>query len=397
MKKNLIEKTIEGIRRKMQNRVVHYNFDDAIDWEENDHPRSKDGKFKKKGAGETGGAKVSSPKSSYGVSSTPSPKTTGANASLGEVKSGRNGDFRPKSERSKRIDTADAVSEFKNGKHNSLESYVDDNGVLSEERQKVHDEIVYNFFKDKIPAKGTPTMIMSGGGPASGKSKVTKDAESNFGVETMVKIDPDEIKTMFPGYQEMAVEYYESGEKTQNAAAFYHEESSALAKRIYQYGLDNGVNVVYDGTGDGNIGSVKKKIEQAREAGYRVEGKYVTVDTEEALSRNQQRYEHGVKKYEEAKAKGEKTEPPRVVPDDRVEKIHRAVSDIVPEVAGMFDSYELTDNNGDFGAEKPVIATCENGGELKVVKGQEDKLQRFLDKGEMGYKVGKDGIVRKKG
>ena len=74
---------------------------------------------------------------------------------------------------------------------------------------------------------GQPTMIMSGGGPAYGKSFIADRANESFGEESVVKIDPDEFKAMLHGYRDMAIE-------TDKVAAYYHEESSVLAKRVYQ-------------------------------------------------------------------------------------------------------------------------------------------------------------------
>ena len=312
---------------------------------------------------------------------------------VGEVKSGKNGDFRPKHDGARKIDTKDALEEIKGNpakgkapKENSLSKYLDDDGNLSEERQAVHDEIIRKFFEDKIPANGQPTMIMSGGGPASGKSFITDRANENFGKESVVKIDPDEFKAMLPGYRDMAVE-------TDKAAAYYHEESSALAKRAYQYAADNGVNVVYDGTGDGSIKSVESKIAVAREAGYAVKAQYVTVDTEEAVVRNVSRYENAKAEWDSAsEAKRADMLPPRLPPEGMVRETHAKVSMIAPQVASKFDSFELYDNNGPKGSPKVLIATCSKGGKIKCESGQEAKVQNFLNKCDAGLKV-ENGVV----
>lgn len=312
----------------------------------------------------------------------------------GEVKSGKGGKLAPKSDAAKKIDTADAIKETelwkatggkKGIQRNSLTGHIDKDGNLSPERQKIHDEIVQKFFDDKIKYDGTPTMIMSGGGPASGKSFVSKNAENQFGKESVVVVDPDEFKKMLPGFGDMAV----AGDK---AAGFYHEESSALAKRIYQYAADNGINVVYDGTGDGSFNSVAKKLKTAQDAGYKIKGEYVTVDVDGnsgALVRNKERYEHAQEDWDA----GKKVDPPRLVRDSHVKDIHAKVSDIAPDVAGLFDEWTLTDNNVPRGAPRPVIARCKRGGEIEVIKGMEDKVQAWLDKGTRGGKVVDGKIV----
>ena len=308
-----------------------------------------------------------------------------------EVVSGKNGNLKPKSEASKRIDTSDAIDETRrykesNGKDgipkNSLSDHVDENGNLSPERQRVHDEIVQKFFADKIPYDGKATMTMSGGGPASGKSFIEKSVRKQFGDDTTITVDPDKIKAMLPGYTDMAIE-------SDKAAGFYHEESSAIAKRIYQYCLDNNINCVYDGTGDGSVGSVKKKIDAARKAGYTVRGEYVTVDTEEAVKRNLQRYQHALDAYE----KGESDVPPRLPKEKLVRETHAKVADIQLQVATLFDEFVLTDNNVARGETRPVLAKCTHGGELKVEPGMEERMQRCINKGTSGARIVNGRIV----
>ena len=58
--------------------------------------------------------------------------------------------------------------------------------------------------------------------------------------------------------------------------------------------------MVYDGIGDGSIKSVESKIAVAREAGYAVKVQYVTVDTDEAVVRNVNRYENVKAKWDSA-------------------------------------------------------------------------------------------------
>ena len=154
--------------------------------------------------------------------------------------------------------------------------------------------------------------------------------------------------------------------------------------------------MVYDGTGDGSINSVRKKLELAQKSGYAVTGEYVTVNIEDrdgmagALTRNRGRYEHAKKDWENGR---QDIDPPRLVGDKHVRDIHAKVSDIAPDVANMFDEWVLTDNNVKKGDERPVIARCKKGGEIEVVKGMESKVQDWLDKGTRGGKVVNGRIV----
>lgn len=270
--------------------------------------------------------------------------------------------------------TKDVLDEINSGKHNSLEKYLDKNGNLTPEREAVHKQIIDDLLNGKIPVKGQATMTMLGGGPASGKSSVMNPDTSKD--RNAVTVDPDDIKKRLPGFKEMA-------EKSPNAAAFYHEESSALAKRFSEVAYSENYNVVYDGTGDGSVNSVMKKINGAKEKGYRVEAKYVSIDTEEALRRNQ-------KRYDDAVAKGE---TPRLPPADMVAKTHAKCTDISVSLAPEFDHIEIWDNNGARGQQK-LMATGGSGKYLTAT--DKPAFERYLKKsvsGLEGFKTLPDGQV----
>lgn len=285
-----------------------------------------------------------------------------------------------------KADTSDALLEItgytdKNGKihpptPNSLSEYLDKDGNLSPEREALHNKIIDDMLKGKIPVDGQATMTMLGGGPASGKSSVmstntSKDPHS-------VTIDPDAFKEKLPGYTEMAA-------KTDKAAGFYHEESSMLAKKFAEVAYSENYNAIYDGTGDGSVNSVMKKINAARDHGYRVDAKYVSIDTEEAVRRNQ-------KRYEDAVSKGQ---VPRLPNPDLVRSTHAKCSDISVACAKEFDSIEIWDNNGAKGQQK-LIAKGGSGKSLKAVAGQEAAFESYLKKGESGlagFKTLHDGQV----
>lgn len=279
------------------------------------------------------------------------------------------------------IDTGDAAAEVKNGRHNSLEKYIDSDGNLSPERQALHAEIVSGYFEGKEKVDGVRTATFLGGGPASGKSSLR---DSGLIVQaddpSTVTIDPDGLKGKLPGYEEMASE-------TDSAAAFYHEESSAVAKTLYSTALDYGCNTVYDGTGDGSVNSMRKKIKDAHDAGYKAVGEYVTVDVDEALRRNELRYEAAKEKYE----KGLSKVPPRLPDAKIVKSIHRKVTDISVECASEFDSIKIYDNNGARGSAPTLIATGGNGKPLSAVN--KTLLQKYLDKGEKKWKIDEKGEV----
>ena len=261
------------------------------------------------------------------------------------------------------IDLSDAIEEIEGGKTNSLAQWVE-GGELSPERKRVHDSIIDELLEGKTPTGEQPTMTMLGGGPASGKSSVMNpDTKGN---PHAITVDPDDMKKRLPGFAEMA-------EVDTNAAAFYHEESSALAKRFSEAAYSRHIDAIYDGTGDGSVRSVMKKVDAARANGYSVEAKYVTIDTDEAIRRNR-------KRYDDAVARGE---TPRLPPEDMVRRTHAKVTDISVELAPEFDRIEVWDNNGGIG-EQVMIAVGGKGRWLKPIAGQEAKFEAYLRKGEQG-------------
>lgn len=257
---------------------------------------------------------------------------------------------------------SDALDEIKSGKENSLSAHMDANGNLTPEREAVHKQIIDDWLAGKTGVEGQAEMRMMGGGPASGKGSVDPII-GTFDEKHHVKVDPDYFKEKLPGYEEMT-------KKTDKAASFYHEESSALAKRAYEVALKENLNVTYDGTGDGSEKSVMKKINAAREKGYRVTGEYVSVDVDVAIQRNQARYDH-------AKAQGK---PARKPPEDYVKSCHQKVTDISVSMAKHFDNINVWDNNGPKGSTK-LIATGGNGKDLTAIKGEEAAFAKYLAKG----------------
>lgn len=236
----------------------------------------------------------------------------------------------------------------------SLAKYTREDGTLTPEREELHKQIIDDTFKDVTPADGQPTFTVMGGGPASGKSTMINSGAATL-PNNSVTIDPDAVKAKLPEYQEMVA----NGDLS--AAGFVHEESSALAKRMLGVANDNGFNVVLDGTGDGSVNSIMKKIRDARKAGMAVEGIYATVPTDVAISR--------------ALARAEKTG--RYVNLDIIRDTHRKVSQILPEIAAEFDIVKLYDTTD--GA--ILIATGGNGQPLTPIPGYEDLFEEFLKKG----------------
>lgn len=185
-----------------------------------------------------------------------------------------------------------------------------------------------------------------------------------------VTVDADEIKKKIPEYKKM------TKAKDKTAAAYAHEESSALVKRTVSAAQKNGYNVLWDGTGDGSVAGMKKKIMQAKKAGYTVNLRYVTCSTEEAVDR--------------AKKRAAKTG--RKVPYEVVVNTHKKVSKILPEIAAMCDDCQLWDTNG---KKAKLIAVGGKGRGLTAIKGCSKDVEAFLKKANEEWEVTEDGARKK--
>lgn len=276
----------------------------------------------------------------------------------------------PKGTGATRLSVGDLYDERKPNAKHTINQYLDDNGNLTPEREALHRQAVDNLFAGKKP-KGPgekKTFTMFGGGSAAGKGglsdpKRCQGFKSSFfqngtpSKETTATIDSDELKKDIPEYREM------QDTDTDNAAAVAHEESSALAKRAMEAAFDNGYDCTLDGTGDGSVNGVLKKIKQARDRGYEVNACYVTCPTEQAVK--------------QAKDRAQRTG--RNVKEKTVRSIHRDVSRIFPQVASEFDHCALFDTS-DHSKPPVLVAECERGGKIRIVN--QALYDAFLKKGE---------------
>lgn len=243
------------------------------------------------------------------------------------------------------------VAEFAGG---SAEAHLVSNGdgtfAFTAERQALHDRIVADAL-DGVPISENPTYHVMGGGPAAGKSTMIERGGANVPTgKQAVQVNPDDVKQQIPDYSRM------TGDP--RAAAFTHEESSYLAKRIQSAAFERGCDVVLDGTGDSSEKSITGKIDTARARGYRVVGNYATVPTAVAVERSN--------------ARGAQTG--RYVPETVIRGTHAAVSQVFPKIAGKFDEVTLWDTMG-----TPKVIARGGKGKLTVV--DQSSYDAFLAKG----------------
>jgi len=230
------------------------------------------------------------------------------------------------------------------------EQFSDGHGHYTAERAELHHAIIAKYMQGTTPVE-TPTSIILGGGPASGKSSLV-EAEH---IPNTVMVDVDKIRTELPEYKERV------GKDT-TISAFTHEESSDIAKQLAHEAAIQNRNTLLDGTGDGTIEKLGGKVAMLRAEGSRVVGKYVTVDTEVAVAR--------------AAERAAKTG--RYVPETFLRETHAGVSRVVPEAIrqGLFDEFELYHTNGP----KPALVATAKGRDLVIRDPQ--AWESFVKKGK---------------
>ena len=123
------------------------------------------------------------------------------------------------------------------------------------------------------PARGRkPILTFLGGGGGAGKSTV-RDLVG--GIAGTV-IDVDDVKSLIPEFHEKSLE---------ERAAYVHEESSEIGKKLFDKALAAKGDFVKDGV-MGNPNSAETQVKQAREAGFDVRLVAVTIDPQTAIERS---------------------------------------------------------------------------------------------------------------
>jgi len=224
----------------------------------------------------------------------------------------------------------------------TFDRYRNKDGQWTPERQILHNKIVDEFLEAGTPVD-QPVAYMTGGGPASGKSMIFRTGKVNL-PKNVVTIDSDEIKKSIPDYKDLVKS------KDGRAAAFGHEESSMLSKRVLSQASVDKKNLFLDGTGDSGIEKLKTKVNKMKQGGQKVVANYVTVDTETAVKRNVDRY----------KKTG------RMVPNAYVRGVHENISKVLPQAIKdkIFDDLTLWDTNT-YGEVK-LVARQVNG-DLEII------------------------------
>ena len=177
------------------------------------------------------------------------------------------------------------------GHTSTRDAYTTEDGSYTPERLEFHarilDSIINGYTNRKgekvppmsKPPEGTkPRMVVLCGGSGSGKSTITPMVKEKHGWEDFQSVDPDAIMTeFFPEWDEL------SKQNVLQSAYLAHDEASDIAKMVTRYLINNGYNVIVDGTF-----SKPKKADELfgyiEDSGIEYESSLIAIDVDEAVS-----------------------------------------------------------------------------------------------------------------
>ncbi len=223
-------------------------------------------------------------------------------------------------------------------------------GTPTAERAKLHGKILDEWSQandDKPVGLDQPTIVFMGGLPGAGKTTAAKDLE----LSDKVVINADAFKT---GHDEATGKRWSKLPEYQggHSATLVHEESSYLANEALDLARRKRQHIVFDATmgslGKGatyeeasSNGGLAGKIKQFKDAGYRVEARFVDVDPEVSVERALTRY------LSREKASGTGRYVPRSYIRSLKDPVHRSKNRQTFEaVKHTLDAYRIVENSG---------------------------------------------------
>lgn len=173
-------------------------------------------------------------------------------------------------------------------------------------RERIH-QAYSDHVINGVPHNDKPTVYMTGGGPASGKTSALLEnpATKIPNAHLSAHVSADTAKDYIPEYNaagKLATEAAARGEHADmRGAGFTHEESSFMAARATTTALQSKHDTVLDSTGDGGIDRLHAKVEGMRRDGaQRVVAHYATINVDEALRREEIRAKETNRKVNES-------------------------------------------------------------------------------------------------
>jgi predicted ABC-type ATPase len=230
-----------------------------------------------------------------------------------------------------------------------------DHAAWDAERRIAHDSIIATLYSRASNVPCERRAIIAGGLTGAGKSTVL-DHHAGIDRSQYLTINPDTIKEKMA---ENGLIPVVDGLSPMEASDLVHEESSHIAKRLAVQAQADGRNVIWDVTMWSRT-STEQRVNELRAAGYAsIQGVFVDIPVELAVTRADARYREGHDDYRIGKRYGGRFVPEEVIraqADLEWGSVNRKTFEAVK---GRFDSWARYDNS----AAVPVIKDAGHGKE----------------------------------
>lgn len=201
----------------------------------------------------------------------------------------------------------------------TLKAWTKPDGSWHPERAALHEQIISKALDGVPVAKGQPQAVVMMGGTASGKTTFSKAFDNG----ELVRVDADAVKKQLPEFAQALAA------SAKDAAYMVHEESSYLSKRIRDLAMEQGKNILFDGTG-ANATNYSNMIDRLHAKGYNVILVMSDLPVEQAVER----------------AAGRAERSGRFVPEQVIRKIYASLRPNFVTLSSKADSFQLWDNSG---------------------------------------------------
>ncbi len=165
---------------------------------------------------------------------------------------------------------------------------MDDSFKLSDqEHERAYQKIENDLLQGTRPIE-QPRVIITGGQPGSGKSKLLEQGREQFPDGNVVVINGDDLRVYHPRQEEiLKVDDKRFAERTD-------PDSRAWTKRLFDRAIESKLNIIFESTMR-DAGPISETMKRLRDQGYHITAKVIA--THERMSKT------GIyKRYEEQKA-----------------------------------------------------------------------------------------------
>jgi predicted kinase len=227
-----------------------------------------------------------------------------------------------------------------------------ENEFWSDEREKLHDEIVDDLYGKSNGVPCEFQAVITGGLAGAGKTTILSD-HVGIDLDCYLVINPDAIKEELARRGQVPrVE----GLTPMEASGLAHEESSHIAKRLALRAQAEGKNVIWDVTMS-SADSTTGRIDRLRAAGYtRVEGVFVDIPVEVSKRRADARHREDHEEFRAAHGLGGRYISNELVTAQLDDEWGCKNRRNFEQLKHRFDAWSLYDNSLD--GRKPVLVAA---------------------------------------